>query len=146
MIEVVHRRFVVDAPLGETWDHLARVEEWPTWAHHIKSVRLSPPGLLTAESEGGFTLGGGVRSTFRMEVFEPPRRWQWVGRFLTVTVHYDHHFESINDQATALTWIVKADGLGAGTVGRVFGVVYRRNLDRAIPRLQEQLRATADRE
>lgn len=144
MIDVARRQFVVHVPLREAWDHLARVEDWPSWAPHIKSVSLSPPGPLTAESEGVFKLAGGARATFRMEVFEPPRRWQWVGKFLTVTAHYDHHFEPIDDQMTSLTWTVLAEGPGAGTLGRLFGAVYRRNLERAIPRLQERLRARAD--
>lgn len=141
MIELVHRDFVVDVALQESWDRLARVEDWPSWAKHIKRVHLQPPGSLTKASEGSFRLAGGVRSTFRMEVFDAPRRWQWVGRFLTVRVHYDHRFEPVDDGHTRLTWTVAAEGVGTRTLGRIFGAIYNRNLDRAIPNLQAEMRA-----
>jgi len=138
--ELVRREFTVDAPLQQAWDHLENVEAWTSWAKHIKRVALDPPGLLTARSEGAFRLAGGIRSTFRMEDYEPPRRWQWVGRFLTANVHYDHRFESIDDRHTRLVWTVAADGPGESTLGRVFGAIYARNLDKAIPNLQRELR------
>lgn len=139
MIELVRRTFDVDATVPVAWTHLARVESWPSWAKHIKSVTLTPPGPLTETSEGQLRLKGGARSTFRVEDFDPPRRWRWVGKFLTTRVHYDHLFEDVSGRAR-LTWIVGAEGLGAGTLGRVFGAIYVRNLDKAIPNLQAELR------
>src|SRR5262249_15448181 len=140
MRELVRREFTVDAPLQNAWDHLANVESWPSWAKHIKRVSLSPPGPLMENSSGSFRLAGGARSTFRMEAFEPPRRWQWVGRFLTTDVHYDHAFEQLDQGHTRLVWTVTADGFGEGSFGRVFGAMYARNLDKAIPNLQRELR------
>lgn len=140
MVELVRRAFEVDAPLDAAWAHLARVESWPTWAKHITSVTLTPPGPLTDTSEGQLRLKGGARSTFRVEQFDPPQRWRWVGPFLSVRVHYDHWFADV-DGRTRLTWIVDAEGPGAGTLGRIFGAVYAHNLDKAIPNLQAQLRS-----
>ena len=142
MIELVCRSFVVDVPLQEAWDRLSLVQDWPSWAQHIKSVRLEPPGPLTERSAGAFRLAGGASSTFRMEVYDAPTRWQWVGRFLTVRVHYDHRFEPVDDQHTTLVWTVTAEGRGARTLGRIFGAIYNRNLDRAIPNLQAETRTT----
>ena len=76
-----------------------------------------------------------------MEVFEHPVRWQWVGRFLTVHVHYDHRFEPLDSEHTRLIWTVSAVGPGSTTLGRLFGAIYARNLDKAIPNLQAELRA-----
>ena len=140
MRELVRREFTVDAPLQEAWDHLANVESWPSWAKHIKRVSLHPLGPLMENSAGSFRLAGGARSTFRMEAFEPPRRWQWVGRFLTADVHYDHTFEQLDQGHTRLVWTVTADGFGQGSLGRVFGAIYARNLDKAIPNLQREVR------
>ena len=50
MIELVHREFVVGVPLQVAWDRLSLVEDWPSWAGHIKSVRLQPAGPLTRTS------------------------------------------------------------------------------------------------
>jgi hypothetical protein len=141
VIELLVRAFDVDVPLDRAWDHLARVEKWTSWAKHIKRVSLEPPGLLTELSAGAFRLAGGARSTFRMEIYDPPRRWQWVGRFLTVRVHYDHRFEPVNDERTRLVWTVAAEGPGSASLGRLFGAIYARNLDKAIPNLQAELRA-----
>ena len=139
--ELVRREFTVDVGLPDAWGHLANVESWTSWAKHIRRVTLDPPGPLTDRSSGTFQLAGGARSTFRMEIFDPPTRWQWVGRFLTADVHYDHRFEAIDEQHTRLVWTVMADGLGERSLGRVFGAIYSRNLDRAIPNLQTELHA-----
>jgi hypothetical protein len=141
VIELVARDFTVEVPVQVAWDHLARVERWTSWAKHIKRVTLSPSGPLTDSSAGAFHLAGGARSTFRMEIYEPPNRWQWVGRFLTARVHYDHRFEAVDSKQTRLIWTVAAEGPGSATLGRVFGAIYARNLDRAIPKLQAELRA-----
>jgi hypothetical protein len=140
VIELVARAFIVDVPLDRAWAHLARVERWTSWAKHINRVTLEPSGPLTETSAGAFRLVGGVRSTFRMELYEPPTRWQWVGRFLTTKVHYDHRFETVDSEHTRLIWTVAAEGPGSATLGRVFGAIYARNLDRAIPNLQAELR------
>jgi Polyketide cyclase / dehydrase and lipid transport len=140
--ELVRREFTVDVSLQEAWDRLAQVESWPSWAKHIKRVALQPPGPLTNHSAGVFRLAGGARSTFRMEAYEPPARWQWVGRFLTVDVHYDHRFEVVDEQHTRLVWTVNAEGHGAASLGRAFGAIYARNLDKAIPNLQAEMRTT----
>jgi uncharacterized membrane protein len=140
MRELVRREFTVDAPLQEAWAHLANVEAWPSWAKHIKSVSLDPPGPLTENSAGSFRLAGGARSTFRMETYDPPNRWQWVGRILIADVHYDHRFESMQGRRTRLVWTVAANGPGESTLGRVFGAMYARNLDKAIPNLQDEIR------
>jgi uncharacterized membrane protein len=142
MIELVRRDFVVDVPLQDAWNRLSLVEDWPSWAKHIKAVRLKPAGPLTERSEGAFRLAGGARSTFRMEVYDAPRRWQWVGRFLTVQVHYDHRFEPADGEHTRLIWTVEAEGPGAGTLGRIFGAIYNRNLNKAVPNLQAEMRST----
>ena len=142
MIEIVARVFTVDVPLDQAWDHLAQVERWTSWAKHIKRVGLEPRGPLTASSAGTFRLAGGARSTFRMEIYEPRKRWQWVGRFLTIRVHYDHRFEPVDSGHTQLTWTVAVEGPGSATLGRIFGAIYARNLDRAIPRLQAELHQT----
>jgi hypothetical protein len=139
MRELVMREFVVDVPLQRAWDHLANVEAWTSWAKHIKRVTLDPPGPLTGRSAGSFRLAGGARSTFRMEDYEPPTRWQWVGRFLVADVHYDHRFDAIDQGHTRLRWTVTADGPGENSLGRVFGAIYARNLDKAIPNLQHEL-------
>jgi hypothetical protein len=140
VLRLVAREFIVDVSLDRAWDHLARVEEWTSWARHIKRVTLDPSGSLTATSAGAFRLAGGARSTFRMEIYDPPKRWQWVGRFLSIQVHYDHRFEPVDSQHTRLIWTVAAVGPGAATLGRLFGAIYARNLDKAIPNLQTELR------
>jgi carbon monoxide dehydrogenase subunit G len=143
MRELVRREFTVDAPLESAWSHLRNVEAWPSWAKHIKRVSLDPPDPLTEKSAGSFLLAGGIRSTFRMEAYEPPNRWQWVGRILTADVHYDHRFERLDEGHTRLVWTVSADGFGEATLGRVFGAIYARNLDKAIPNLQTEIRQNA---
>jgi len=139
MRTLLERDFVVTASLEEAWDHLARVEEWPSWAQHIKSARLKPRGELSSTSQGVFILAGGVRSSFRMTEWDPPRRWVWVGSFLWLTVEYVHSFEPVDPEHTRLIWTVNAKGFGISTLGRLFARIYNSNLNRAIPLLIAEL-------
>ncbi len=142
MTKLIHREFTVDVPLQAAWDHLARIEDWPRWARHIRGVRLEPAGRLTANSVGVFKLKPALRSAFRMSEFNPHRNWKWVGRFLWLTVHYDHQFEPLGTKRTRLRWTVEATGLGSSVLGRLFARIYNRNLDRAIPLLIDEMRGT----
>ena len=135
MRTLLKRDFIVPASLEEAWDHLARVEQWPTWARHIKSATLQPSSVLSSTSRGAFILAGGVRSSFRMTECYPPRRWVWVGSFLGLSVEYIHDFEPVDSGHTRMMWIVNANGFGVSTLGKLFARIYNSNLDRAIPLL-----------
>jgi hypothetical protein len=119
--------------LANAWRFLARVEDWPRWARHIRRIDVSPPGEVGPHSSGCIVLRNGIRSTFRMSDFRPEESWKWVGPFLWLTVHYDHQFDPVAPERTRLTWDVEAEGFGVAIFGRLFAAVYSRNLDRAIP-------------
>jgi hypothetical protein len=143
MITLIEREFTVDVPLQRAWDHLARIEAWPSWARHIKRIDLMPPGALGAESTGVIYLAGGMKSAFRVTAFNPPGNWQWTGPILWLAIAYDHRFEVVEERQTRLTWTVAAEGWGAGTVGRLFALLYRRNMNRAITKLIREMNASA---
>jgi hypothetical protein len=131
--------FEVNASVEDAWNHLALVEQWPSWAAHIKRIDVEPPGSVTASSSGTIHLRGGMKSTFRMTEFHPFDNWKWTGPFLHLTVHYDHRFERVKHSRCKMTWIVQAEGFAAAILGRVFAAIYRRNLSRAIPQLVAEL-------
>jgi hypothetical protein len=133
MIRLLRREFDVPVSLTNAWHFLARVQEWPRWAAHIRHLDVVPAGELGPASSGRIYLANGIRSAFRMREFQPGKNWEWVGPFLWLTVHYDHQFEAVSQNRTRLTWLVDAEGLGASIFGRVFAKVYSRNLDKAIP-------------
>ena len=135
MIRLLERQFDVPVPLNDAWRFLAQVEAWPRWAGHIRRIEVTPPGEIGPGSSGRIHLRNGIRSTFRMLEFRPGMNWKWAGPFLWLTVHYDHRFDALTPRRTRLTWVVDAEGLGAGLLGRVFAAVYARNLDKAIPAL-----------
>ena len=141
MIQLLRREFTVELPVEKAWRHLARVEQWPSWAKHIKEVRVQPPGPLELKSVGIIHLINGIKTRFAMTEFNPYRNWKWVGRFLWLSVHYDHQFEELNGRQTKLIWIVEGGGLGVSVLGRVFAKVYNKNLDRGIPLLIEEIKA-----
>lgn len=128
------RSFEVDLPLEEVWRQLGRIEDWPRWAGHIRTVEHQPGEQLGPDSSGRIHLRGGAKSTFRMSEYDPYRHWAWTGPFLWLRVRYDHRFEPLAADRTRLTWIVEGDGAGVATIGRVFGAIYAGNLDQAIPR------------
>ena len=132
---LLSREFVVSAPFDRVWTELAAVERWPTWARHIRSVRLDPRGALRSDTVGTLLLAGGVTSTFRMVELHPGRSWRWEGGFLWLWISYDHVFTAVDEGRTRVRFDVAAEGFAVGTLGRLFAAIYGRNLDRAIPRL-----------
>lgn len=138
MIEI-RREFVVDVPLTVAWRHLADVEHWPSWALHIKRAQVVPAGTLTPHTSGTFHLSHGLRSTFEMAEYNPPRSWRWVGPVLWLSVSYDHRFETIAGNRTKLIWVVEVRGVGSSTLGAAFAALYERNLDKAVPKLVDEM-------
>jgi Polyketide cyclase / dehydrase and lipid transport len=133
----VQREFEVDASLEEAWDRLSQIERWPEWAPHIVSVTVSPPGPLGPTSSGAFRIRRLGRSTFRMSAWEPNSRWEWVGGFPGLRIAYDHRFQPTGPSTTRLQWLVNLRGPFAPLIRSTFARVYSRNLDVAIPRLQQ---------
>ena len=76
MIELIRREFEVELPLKQAWTHLAKVEEWASWARHIKKIDLQPPAELGPHSTGVIHLRGGMKSAFSMTEFIPFSRWR----------------------------------------------------------------------
>ena len=143
MVTLIRREFSVCLPVQKAWDHLARIERWPSWAPHIKQIELDPRGELGSESAGRIHLVNGMKPTFRMTEFNPPRNWKWAGPFLWASVIYDHQFEALDAEHTKLIWIVEAEGFAANILGRLFATIYRRSLEKAIPRLVAEMNSTA---
>ena len=133
------REFEVRVPLAEAWGFLARVEDWPSWARHIRRIDLRPPGALTESSTGVVVLKNGIRSSFTMCELVPGRSWAWEGAFLWLRIRYDHRFEQLDARRTKIVFRIEGDGPGVGSLGRLFAAIYARDLDRAIPRLVEAL-------
>ena len=133
------REFTVDLPLEKAWQHLARVEQWPSWAKHIKQIEAQPPGELGPESTGRIHLNNGVKPVFRVTEFNPHKNWKWVAGFLWLKCHYDHRFEALSLAQTKLTWVIEAQGFGKSLIGRLFARIYTKHLDRAIPLLVQEM-------
>jgi len=138
MITLLRRDFTVDLPLEGAWQHLSRVEHWPSWARHIERVEVRP-GEFGPQSSGIIHLSNGIKSAFAMTEFHPYRNWKWVGRFLWLTICYDHLFEQLNSKQTKLTWVVEGEGFGVSVFGKLFATVYKKNLDIAVPLLIEEM-------
>jgi uncharacterized membrane protein len=140
----IQREFVVDVPLEQAWDHLARIEAWPSWAKHIKSVAIEPRGGLSASTVAVFRLTNGIKARFAVTEFAPKCHWKWISGFLGLTIHYDHRFEPINHSRTKMQFIIEAKELGFGkfVLGKLYAAIYSKNLDKAIPNLVAEMQAT----
>ncbi|CAN5900951.1 hypothetical protein BH23ACT10_BH23ACT10_38540 [soil metagenome] len=139
----VSRTFDVAVPRAQAWDRLVEVERWPEWAPHISAATVTPSGPLGPSSAGVLDIRGFGRNTFRMSAWEPSERWEWTGGLPGVRIVYDHQFHAVDDATTTLTWVVTVDGPLAWLVRPVFARVYGRNLDKAIPQLQQWIATDA---
>jgi hypothetical protein len=138
----LRRVFTVELPLEKAWKHLARLDEWPSWAKHIKQVEAQPPGELGPESTGRMLLTNGLKPVWTVTEFDPYRSWKWSGKFLWLTVDYDHRFEAVSPTQTRIEFVVEATGFGAAVLGRLFAKIYERSLDPAIASLVDQMNAS----
>lgn len=143
MKRIVDKSFTARAPVEATWNHLAEIEKWPSWAKHIHSVAKSPPGSLSLQSQGTIKLSNGLKMTFRMTEFVPQQHWKWVGSIAGAEIHYDHIFIERAAQQTTIRFVVDAEGWWVPLFGGIFGRVYRRNLNRAVPLLVQEIEAVA---
>jgi hypothetical protein len=141
MITLLRREFTVDRPIEKAWQHLSRVDQWPSWARQIRQIALRPTMELGPNSAGVISLRNGIKSAFTMTEFNPYRNWTWNGGFLWLTVDYDHRFEELNSRQTKLIWNVAGAGFGVSVFGRLFAKIYSTNLDRAIPLLIKEMNA-----
>lgn len=139
-VELLRRDFTVDAPLDAAWSTVADVADWPSWAPHLRRVTVTPPGHIGPTSTGSLAFRPLGSSQFRVSSYTEGAGWEWVGKVLWLTIRYDHHFTADGGQ-TRMTWTVSEDGDRRSPLGRVFGWVYARQVDRAIPRLQAQLQS-----
>ena len=140
---LIKREFIVDVPLERAWEHLARLEGWPSWARHIKSVTVEPPGELSPSTVGILRLANGMKARFAMTEFVPKSHWKWVGNVLWLTVHYDHRFESIDRNRTKVQFTVEAKDLGFGKfiLAKLYAATYSKLLDKAIANLVVEMNA-----
>jgi hypothetical protein len=138
---LLRREFTVELPAEEAWRHLARVEQWPSWAKHIKQVEVQPPGELALQSTGRMVLTNGLKPAWKVTEFNPHRNWKWIGGFLWLIVDYDHRFEALNPTQTKITFLLEARGFGRSILGRLFAKIYSKTLDRAIVLLVQEMNA-----
>jgi polyketide cyclase/dehydrase/lipid transport protein len=139
---LLRREFTVALPVEDAWRHLARVEQWPSWAKHIKRVELQPAGELRLGSTGRMLLTNGMKPAWTVTEFNLYRNWIWVGGFLWLTIYYDHRFEELNPMQTKITFALEASGFGKSIVGRLFAKIYSKTLDRAIASLVKEMNAS----
>ena len=85
MITLLRREFTVEVPLQKAWQHLARIEQWPSWAKHIRQVERLPPGKLGPGSTGHLHLNTPVKSG-----------WPGSSAEFTVTENSLHHRHALS--------------------------------------------------
>ena len=143
---VIDRSFKVRAPLEVAWKQLGEIERRPSWAKHIRSAVKSPPGPLSRDTRARLKLSDGVRTTFQMVGFEALRHWKWAGPFLGSQIFYDHLFSQDEPGQTSIRFAVDSRGRGPGALFHgIFAKIYRKNLDRAVPALIQEIEAAAGR-
>jgi hypothetical protein len=141
MKRLLERTFVVEADAGRAWAELVAAEQWPSWARHLRSVQVTPPGPVGPGSSATLELTNRTRASMRVTEFQNGRRFRWEGSFLWLGLGYDHLVTTDEAGQVRITFTVEGAGVGVTTIGPMFAAIYARNLDRAIPRLQALLRS-----
>ncbi len=66
-----------------------------------------------------------------------------VGPFLGSQIFYDHIFSANERGQTTVRFAVDVAGLAGPLIRGIFGRIYRKNLDRAVPLLIQQIETAA---
>ena len=117
MKRLIDESFEVAEPESLAWDHLAQVENWPTWAK-IKSVVRTPAGPLSIDTQATVPLTNGMTSKFRMIEFAPPRHWKWRGSLLGAQIYYDYVFSEVATGQSGVRFTVDSSGWQVAIFGR----------------------------
>ena len=75
--------------------------------------------------------------------FERLQHWKWAGRLFGSQILYDHVFSQVEPGQTAIRFTVDITGRLGVLIGGIFGRIYRKNLERAVPLLVRQIEAAA---
>ncbi|HWL66435.1 MAG TPA: SRPBCC family protein, partial [Actinomycetota bacterium] len=97
MSEVLREEVTVDRSQSVAWAHLAHLEQWPTWATHIKRMEPHPPGELTASTQVVVRMRAGPRNKMTVTEYDPPHRWVWEGKAFGITTRFEHEFEALDE-------------------------------------------------
>lgn len=143
MKRLIDESFEVAVSPSLAWDHFAQVENWPTWAKHIKSVVRTPAGPLSIDTQATVRLTNGMTSAFKMIEFAPPFHWKWSGSVLGAQIFYDHVFSETALGKTRVRFTVDGSGWQVAILGGVFANIYRRSLRRGIPLLIAEIESLA---
>ena len=138
-MRAVDRSFEVTVSVDQAWVFLSNVESWPQWAKHIKKVETNTPGEISLKTKGKFRLTNGITTEFAMSEIHDQTNWKWQSHFLWLDIEFDHIFEKVNESSSRLQWTIDLSGPGASIIGLIFGKIYNRNLDTAIPNLQQAI-------
>ena len=75
--------------------------------------------------------------------FDQPRHWKWVGPFLGSEILYDHIFSQNEIGQTTVRFTVDVAGGPSALFRGIFSRIYRKNLERAVPLLVQEIEGTA---
>lgn len=143
MKQVVREQIEVDRPPTVIWDHLAKLEQWPSWAGHIKKMDPTPPGELTSETEVVLHMKMGARTRMRVTEYDPPRRWMWEGKGFGTTIRFEHALEPVGEGRTRVWFLAWMGGPLSGPGGWTFGRMMRRYLSAALPALKAEIESAS---
>lgn len=142
MSEVVREQVIVDRSPSAAWNHLAHLENWPSWAGHIKRMEPTPRGDLTASTQVILHMRAGPRNKMIVTEYDPPHRWVWEGRSFGVTTRFEHKFEAIDENRTRIWFLAGMSGPLSFLTGGLFGRMMHRYLTRALPKLKSEMEAS----
>ena len=133
MRELIRRQFELNQPPAQAWERITDLADWPSWARHIRTIETEGPPEVGRSAR--LRLKNGTSALVTTTRVEPGRSFYWEGTFLWLNLGYDHIVEP-SEASSTITFVVEGGGPGIGSLGRVFAAVYRRQLDKAIARLQ----------
>ncbi|MEO1059635.1 MAG: SRPBCC family protein [Actinomycetota bacterium] len=140
MKQLLERTFPVETTPARAWEVVADAEHWPVWARHLRKVETTPPGPVRPGSTAVVFLRDFTQARVAVTRYVEGESFRWDGHFLWLRLGYDHAVHaSLAGGWPEVRFTVWGDGIGAGSIGRVFAWVYARRLDRQIPRLQRLL-------
>ncbi len=135
----VERSVVIRVPPERVWDAYVGLEGWLRWNEHMREVKLLDGGPLDVGKRARITLKTGLSSQWEVTELTPGKSFTWVSRIVPgLRLAFAHEVEAADGGSRAVLRI-DSSGPVAALAAPVLGLVYSRNLVRALDHLKALL-------
>lgn len=123
----VARTVWIDAPAALVWDAMINLNEWPSWASYMKSLRRQDRGPFGLGSRVHVTPKGLPGAEWTVTEYEAPRSYTWTTQLAPGLGLVGGHVLEPSKQGVMATFSLATSGPIGAVLSPLLSIVFRRN-------------------